>query len=58
MTHSPRIAAIATNKPFGEDANTSHAIRHRIAWLQRDKQPATPHPTTTTTEQPLRERTA
>jgi hypothetical protein len=30
-THSPRLAAMATNRPYGEDADHNPAIVHRIA---------------------------
>lgn len=31
ITHSPRLAAMATNKPFGEDVIRNPAILHRMA---------------------------
>ncbi|MBK6320007.1 MAG: hypothetical protein IPF51_14785 [Dehalococcoidia bacterium] len=34
MTHSPRIAAMATNKRFGPDLVKASARQHRIDWLR------------------------
>ena len=57
MTHSPRLAATATNKRYGPDSETDPATKHRMAWT-RLKQ--TPHAVTEppAPERALRERTA
>jgi len=57
MTHSPRLAAMANNKRFGEDSATNPAIRHRIAWLHRGRAAETGS-TAPAIERALRERTA
>ena len=57
MTHSPRLAAMTTNKPLGEDLVKDHSYLHRLAWRRRDRANAAPlagH----ALEQSLRERTA
>lgn len=50
MTHSPRLAAMATNKPLGEDLATRPALMHRLAWMRRTREQANPtvQPTTDT----------
>ncbi|MEO8538800.1 MAG: hypothetical protein ABI577_03600 [bacterium] len=57
MTHSPRLAAMSTNKPLGEDVVKDPAYLHRIAWsrLGREKRQAVPSPAI---EPAYRERTA
>ncbi len=57
MTHSPRLAAMATNKPLGEDLAKDPAVMHRRAWLRHSRAQAsqTAHPATETA---LRERHA
>ena len=57
ITHSPRIAAIATGKRFGEDSMRDPALMHRLAWLRKERKPER-DPEITPLEQPLRERTA
>ena len=57
MTHSPRVAAMANNKRWGEDAATNPAIRHRLDWLQRGHTAETSI-TALATERALRERPA
>jgi hypothetical protein len=57
ITHSPRIAAIATGKRFGDDSMRDPALMHRLAWLRKERKPEL-HIETTPVEQPLRERTA
>ena len=57
ITHSPRIAAIATGKRFGEDSMRDPALMHRLAWLRKERKPER-GPEITPLEQPLRERTA
>lgn len=57
MTHSPRLAAMTTNKPLGEDLVKNHNYLHRLAWLQRDRAKAAPL-ASHSLEQSLRERTA
>ena len=37
MTHSPRLAAITNHKRLGEETDTNHALRHRLAWLQEKR---------------------
>ena len=67
MTHSPRLAATATNKRLGEDVNTSPAMRHRLEWLRMTRKGASsvtaihsPEPALTeaVATESLRERTA
>lgn len=57
MTHSPRIAAMCTNKRYGDDVSKNPALMHRLAWLKRDRDMAKPTHSHTQ-EQALRERTA
>jgi len=57
MTHSPRLAAMANNKRWGEDAATNPAIRHRLAWLHWSRAAET-NESAPATERALRERTA
>lgn len=33
MTHSPRLAAMATNKRLGEDAAKDPMLQHRRSWM-------------------------
>jgi hypothetical protein len=56
MTHSPRMAAMTNNKPYGEDAVKSPATFHRLALRKRSHQ-SVPAPGTATAEQ-LREQKA
>ena len=57
MTHSSRIAAVTNNKRYGEDAVRDHSIRHRMAWLRKER--LTSELTTNPAfERALRERTA
>lgn len=37
MTHSPRLAAMATNRPLGEDMAKGPARLHQIAWMRRSR---------------------
>jgi hypothetical protein len=37
MTHSPRLAAMATNRPLGEDLAKGPAHLHRLAWTRRSR---------------------
>lgn len=57
ITHSPRMAAMATNKPFGEDIARSHAARHREA-LRLMKRTRTAESQAPRAAEPLREQTA
>ena len=57
MTHSARFAAITNNKRFGEDAERNPTIRHRMAWLRKERA-AADRATTRATERALRERIA
>ena len=57
ITHSPRIAAMATGKRFGEDSMRDPALMHRLAWLRKERKPEI-RTESTPLEQPLRERTA
>jgi hypothetical protein len=57
MTHSPRLAAMANNKPLGTELSETHAWKHRLLWRQRVRTPRTA-PATTSIEGTLRERTA
>lgn len=57
MTHSPRIAAMANNKRFGDDVMRNPAFIHRLAWLRKERTAIAPTGTAVT-EQQLRERTA
>ena len=37
MTHSARIAAITNNKRLGDDAVRDPSVRHRMAWLRKER---------------------
>ncbi|HMO54212.1 MAG TPA: hypothetical protein PJ994_06885 [Tepidiformaceae bacterium] len=57
-THSPRLAAMVTNRPYGEDIQRSPAILHRIALRSikraRAAESATSMPAESLREQPAR----
>lgn len=57
ITHSPRIAAMATGKRFGEDSMRDPALMHRLAWLRKERKPG-PQIDNKALEHQLRERTA
>lgn len=57
MTHSPRLAAMSTNKPLGEDVVKNPALMHRLAWKRRSRE-RTAAVEQTSPEAALRERHA
>ena len=57
ITHSPRIAAIATGKRFGDDSMRDPALMHRLAWLRKERK-SVQQVANAPVEQALRERTA
>lgn len=56
MTHSPRMAAMTTNKRYGEDAVNNPMILHRLAIRMRRDQRA--QKSQSATAEQLREQTA
>lgn len=58
MTHSPRLAAMATNKPLGEDLPKDHARLHRMAWMRRPRPSQGQSATHSASETALREQHA
>ena len=56
MTHSPRMAAMANGKRFGEDVARDAAVMYRLAWLRTGPR-ATRATELSYAEQKLREQT-
>ncbi len=56
-THSPRLAAMANNKPYGEDIVRNPALLHRMA-LSQMKRESTITAQSKAAAESLRERTA
>lgn len=57
ITHSPHLAAMAANRPFGGDLAKDPSLLHRLAWKRRSRLPENKvvHPSA---EAALRERHA
>ncbi len=58
ITHSPRLAAMATNKPFGDEAVRNPAILHRMAFIQMKRRGESPTVEIHSPAESLREQTA
>lgn len=58
ITHSPRFAAMATNKPYGEDVVRNPAILHRMALRQARRFRSSAPVQTEPQAEALREQTA
>ena len=57
ITHSPRFAAMATNRPYGQDIDRNPAILHRMALRQAKRLKSAGQPASAQAES-LREQTA